>query len=62
MVEKKSVTLETKLQPKNEVDQTRSQKIRAKGEAALASGNKKKAHRLRERYDRVAAREAKREQ
>tara|TARA_R110000868_G_scaffold22624_4_gene92696 strand:+ start:15788 stop:16183 length:396 start_codon:yes stop_codon:yes gene_type:complete len=61
-VEKKSVTLQTKLQPKNEVDQTRSQKIRAKGEAALASGNKRKAHRLRERYDRVAAREAKREQ
>jgi hypothetical protein len=28
----------------------------------LASGDKKKAHRLRERYDRVAAREAKREQ
>ena len=61
-VEKKSVTLQTKLQPKNEVEQTRSQKIRAKGEAALASGDKKKAHRLRERYDRVAAREAKREQ
>jgi hypothetical protein len=61
-VEKKSVTLQTKLQPKNEVDQTRSQKIRAKGEAALASGNKRKAHRLRERYDRVEAREAKREQ
>jgi hypothetical protein len=39
---------------------TRSQKIRAKGEAALKSGDTAKARRLRRRYDRVAAREAKR--
>ena len=39
---------------------TRSQKIRAKGEAALASGNTDKAQRLRRRYDRVEAREEKR--
>jgi len=45
--------------PKKEVKQSRSQKIRAKGEAALASGDKKKAHRLRKRFDRVEAREAK---
>lgn len=37
---------------------TRSQKIRAKGEAALASGNTDKAQRLRRRYDRVEARKA----
>jgi len=61
-VEKKSVTLETKLQPKSEVKQTRSQKIKAKGEAALASGNKKKALRLRRRHDRVEAREVKRKE
>ena len=45
--------------PKKEVKQTRSQKIRAKGEAALAGGNKKKALRLRRRLDRVEARQAK---
>lgn len=39
---------------------TRSQKIRAKGEAALASGNTDKAQRLRKRYDRVEARVARR--
>ena len=39
---------------------TRSQKIRAKGEAALASGNTDKAQRLRKRMDRVDARKAKR--
>ena len=39
---------------------TRSQKIRAKGEAALASGKTDKAQRLRRRYDRVEAREEKR--
>jgi len=39
---------------------TRSQKIRAKGEAALASGNTGKAQRLRKRMDRVDARKAKR--
>lgn len=39
---------------------TKSSKIRAKGEAALASGNVKKAQRLRKRYDRVTKRENKR--
>lgn len=39
---------------------TKSSKIRAKGEAALASGNVKKAQRLRKRYDRVAKKENKR--
>lgn len=39
---------------------SRSQKIRAKGEAALASGNTDKAQRLRKRMDRVDARKAKR--
>jgi hypothetical protein len=45
--------------PKKEVKQTRAQKIRSKGEAALAGGNKKKALRLRRRLDRVEARQAK---
>tara|TARA_B110000046_G_scaffold100092_1_gene107579 strand:+ start:2452 stop:3237 length:786 start_codon:yes stop_codon:yes gene_type:complete len=39
---------------------TRSQKIRAKGEAALASGKTDKAQRLRRRMDRTEAREEKR--
>ncbi len=39
---------------------SRSQKIRTKGEAALASGNTDKAQRLRRRMDRVDARKAKR--
>lgn len=39
---------------------TRSQKLRAKGEAALASGNTDKSQRLRRRMDRVDARKAKR--
>jgi len=43
-----------------EAKPTRSQKIRAKGEAALASGNTDKAQRLRKRMDRVDARKAKR--
>jgi len=47
-------------EPKKEVKKTRSQKIRAKGEAALASGNKKEALRLRRRLDRVDARVKKR--
>lgn len=38
---------------------SKSSKIRAKGEAALASGNVKKAQRLRKRYDRVAKKETK---
>jgi hypothetical protein len=43
-----------------EAKPTRSQKIRAKGEAALASGNTDKAQRLRKRMDRTEAREEKR--
>ena len=39
---------------------TRSQKLRAKGEAALASGKTDKAQRLRRRMDRTEAREEKR--
>jgi hypothetical protein len=60
--EKKAPKLEaTKTSaPKKEVKKTRAQRIRAKGEAALASGNKKKALRLRRRLDRVEAREKKR--
>ena len=47
-------------EPKKEVKKTRSQRIRAKGEAALASGNKTKALRLRKRMQRVEAREKRR--
>ena len=56
--EKKAPKLEaTKTSaPKKEVKKTRAQRIRAKGEAALASGDKKKALRLRRRLDRVEAR------
>tara|TARA_R110001606_G_scaffold121847_6_gene254326 strand:+ start:1702 stop:2382 length:681 start_codon:yes stop_codon:yes gene_type:complete len=65
----KEIKIETKIdasaiKPKDKkaakAKPTRSQKIRAKGEAALASGNTDKAQRLRKRYDRVEAREAKR--
>ena len=45
---------------KDTAKQSRSQKIRARGEAALASGNTGKAQRLRKRMDRVDARKAKR--
>ncbi len=38
---------------------TKSSKIREKGEIALASGNVKKAQRLRKRYDRIKKRENK---
>jgi hypothetical protein len=38
---------------------TKSQKLRAKGEKALASGNSLKARRIRKRYDRAVAREDK---
>jgi len=38
---------------------TKSSKIRKKGEIALASGNVKKAQRLRKRYDRIKKRENK---
>lgn len=48
-----------KVASKTAAKPTRSQKIRAKGEAALASGNTSKAQRLRRRYDRVEARKAK---
>ena len=47
--------------PKKEVKKTKAQRIRAKGEAALASGDKKKALRLRRRLNRVEARKAKKE-
>jgi len=47
-------------EPKKEVKKTRSQRIRAKGEAALASGDKTKALRLRRRMQRVEAREKRR--
>jgi hypothetical protein len=51
--------------PKKEVKSTRlskrTEKTRAKGEAALASGDKQKALRLRRRVDRQEARSAKRE-
>ena len=61
--EKKAPKLEaTKTSaPKKEVKKTRAQRIRAKGEAALASGDKKKALRLRRRLNRVEARKAKKE-
>jgi len=49
-----------KVASKTAAKPTRSQKIRAKGEAALASGNTSKAQRLRRRMDRVDARKAKR--
>lgn len=60
--EKKAPKLEaTKTSaPKKEVKLTRSQKTRAKGEAALASGNKKEALRLRRKMTRQKAREDKR--
>ena len=52
-------------EPKKEVKSTRlskrTEKTRAKGEAALASGDKQKALRLRRRVDRQEARSAKRE-
>ena len=52
-------------EPKKQVKSTRlskrTEKTRAKGEAALASGDKKKALRLRRRVDRQEARGAKRE-
>ena len=61
--EKKAPKLEaTKTSaPKKEVKKTKAQRIRAKGEAALASGDKKKALRLRRRLNRVEARKAKKE-
>ena len=60
--EKKAPKLEaTKTSaPKKEVKKTRAQRIRAKGEAALASGDKKKALRLRRKMTRQKAREDKR--
>ena len=42
--------------------QSKSSKIRAKGEAALDQGNVKKAQRLKKRYDRIQTREAKKAQ
>ena len=48
-----------KKEPKKEVKKTRSQKLRARGEKALAEGNKKKALRIRRRYDEQVAKETK---
>ena len=42
--------------------QSKSSKIKAKGEAALDQGNVKKARRLRKRYDRIQGREIKKAQ
>jgi len=42
--------------------QSKSSKIRAKGQAALDQGNVKKAQRLRKRYDRIQGREVKKAQ
>ena len=58
LVGKKATVIKAK-SPKS-TKLTRSQKVRAKGEAALKSGDAAKARRLRRRYDRIAAREAKR--
>ena len=48
-----------KAEPKKEVKKTRSQKLRSKGEKALADGNKTKALRIRRRYDKQVAKETK---
>ena len=49
----------TKTEPKKEVKKTRSQKLRSRGEKALADGNKKKALRIKRRYDKQVAKETK---
>ena len=54
---KKKVNAKT--EPKKEVKKTRSQKLRSKGEKALADGNKAKALRIRRRYDKQVAKETK---
>ena len=61
-VEKKAPKLaSTKVStPKKEVKLTRAQKTRKRGEEALASGDTKKALRLRKKFDRQKAREARR--
>ena len=48
-----------KTEPKKEVKKTRSQKLRSRGEKALADGNKTKALRIRRRYDKQVAKETK---
>ena len=48
-----------KTEPKKEVKKTRSQKLRSRGEKALADGNKKKALRIKRRYDKQVAKETK---
>ena len=57
LVGKKNTTVKSKAPKSTKL--TRSQKLRAKGEEALASGKKSKARRIRKRYDRAVAREAK---
>ena len=61
-VEKKAPKLaSTKVSaPKKEVKLTRAQKTRKRGEEALASGDTKKALRLRKKFDRQKARETRR--
>ena len=57
LVDKKATIVKSKAPKSTKL--TRSQKLRAKGEEALASGKKLKARRIRKRYDRAVAREAK---
>ena len=49
----------TKTGPKKEVKKTRAQKLRSRGEKALAAGNKKKALRIKRRYDKQVAKDSK---
>lgn len=46
-------------EPKKEVKKTRAQKLRSRGEKALAAGDKKKALRIRRRYDKQVAKDSK---
>ena len=48
-----------KTEPKKEVKKTRAQRLRSRGEKALAEGNKKKALRIRRRYDKQVAKDTK---
>ena len=57
LVDKKATIVKSKAPKSTKL--TRSQKLRAKGEEALASGKKLKARRIRKRYDRAVAREDK---
>ena len=46
-------------EPKKEVKKTRAQKLRSRGEKALATGDKKKALRIKRRYDKQVAKDSK---